>query len=261
MAVPLELFSNFLAAASSSCGRLRLELRQVGRGLRRPAPRRSPGHLSCRLRGFCRREAVASAVSSASESVRWRPRHGGRPAPCRSRRRRARADRRSGERGDRVVHLRSGLLGPAGRHPGRLVGLPWGTRAATARRGARGLSRSARSSSGWRVWGSSAMSPTGRPFCTSSGTVRIVSSSGIDGVDFVPGQRRRNLATDSGPDEPGAEDRLVRRFWLKSTKMRSPVPPSTIGRHEIGRRRSSSRAKATAAARTSKLSHRGSSRT
>ena len=97
---------------------------------------------------------------------------------------------------------------------------------------------------------------------TSSGTLRIVSSSGAtvstsaqdSGVDTCPPMRGR---ANQAPNTV-----LWGAFWLKSTKTR--VPRSSFHQLAVissGYRRSSSRARATAAERTSTESQRGSRRT
>ena len=111
-------------------------------------------------------------------------------------------------------------------------------------------------------WGAAPMSAHGSPrSATNSGTERMVSSSGttvstsshVSGVDTCPPTR--------GRANQAPKTVLCGAFWLKSTKTR--VPRSSFHHLAVissGWRRSSSRARATAAARTAIESQRGSSR-
>ena len=88
---------------------------------------------------------------------------------------------------------------------------------------------------------------------SSSGTT-VATSSQVNGVDTCAPTRAR---TDQAPNTV-----LWGAFWLKSTKTR--VPRSSFHHASVirsGRRRASSRATATAAARTWNESQRGSRRT
>jgi hypothetical protein len=74
---------------------------------------------------------------------------------------------------------------------------------------------------------------------------------GDDRLDLLPGERRRDLPARAGPGEPGAEDGLVGRVLVEVDEdALAPLLLPPVGRDQIGKRRSSSRASATAAART-----------
>ena len=125
------------------------------------------------------------------------------------------------------------------------------------------MSRSCHSSSGSSGCGVADIGSQGSPDpATRAGTFASVSSSGaivssssqLNGVDTWPPTRGRTLHAPSTV--------LWGAFWLKSQNTR--VPRSSFHQAAVirsGRRRSSSRASATAAARTANESNRGSSRT
>ena len=74
---------------------------------------------------------------------------------------------------------------------------------------------------------------------------------GVNVVELVPIDRCRDLCPGASPDRPGPEHVLWGAFWLKSTNTR--WPRSSFHHAAVmrsGRRRSSSRAMATAALRT-----------
>ena len=80
------------------------------------------------------------------------------------------------------------------------------------------------------------MAPHGSPRRrTRSGTVRRVSSSGWTEATSSQLQGRRDLPADPRPDEPGAEDRLVRGVLVEVDE--HPLPPlllPPLGRDQVG---------------------------
>ena len=135
-----------------------------------------------------------------------------------------------------VGSTRLSLLGPDSATPAAARRVAWDTRAARARRGARrtGLVPPCPREAG--ATGARRRSlPRVSPLSHEIGDRSDGQLLGVDGVDFVPRQGRRDLSTDPGPCEPGAEHRLVRCILIEIDE--DPfatllLPP--LGRDQIG---------------------------
>ena len=147
----------------------------------------------------------------------------GRPAPCRTRHRPARAGRRCGGGPRSGPPARPSW--PGSGPPGAARRVAWGTPAARAHRAGRGSGRAAaRSNRGWSDWGASAMADQGSPALGAAGRER-------SGWSALRGPRSRPRPSASGvetwPPTRGRANHAPKTvlwgaFWLKSTKIRSP---------------------------------------